>query len=500
MEGLAIRDSGGDAIYIGRKRGSGLRYSEDVTIRDVLCDGNNRQGISVITVRNLLIERCRLNNTDGKPPEAGIDFEPNGKFDLLQGIVVRDCEMNGNTGDGIDLAFHQLRSSSAPVDIQIENCITDGNFRGLAFTQIIDGLDCAGGKITVRNCTFKNAKMSGIDFYQKMPNSAFVKFENCRIENCCRRNPDYPDIMFTTMKRTSPQPAEVDFGRMTVVSPVKRTPVKFIHAGWNTQSVDTVSGVIVHQTPDGVSETVFDETGRRSFAPVRSPGPVHKAFDCGDVQIVDQAPGEMLPLSQFNLRNRIKYVFYASKAGVCRFAAKMTRLRKSRNPIDRVEISPVGSTESMVCMLPEAGDEFAVKVPSSGFYKMSVPSGRRNVFALTHADVPVGILLDDDNPQNISSTAGTFFFYVKKGESFELYASGSPLTERVKVVLRDPEGMEAWRKDSLLFPEVYRGEAKIDGLWAVEAAKPSEGAFEDYFVNLIGIRPVLFLHSGRYWK
>jgi hypothetical protein len=233
---------------------------------------------------------------------------------------------------------------------------------------------------------------------------------------------------------------------------------------------------------------------------VRSPGAVHKAFDCGDVQIVDQAPGEMLPLSQFNLRNRIKYVFYASKAGVCRFAAKMTRLRKSRNPIDRVEISPVGSTEPMVCMLPEAGDEFAVKVPSSGFYKMSVPSGRRNVFALTHADVPVGILLDDDNPQNISSTAGTFFFHVKKGETFELYASGSPLAERVRVVLRDPEGMETWRKESLLFPEVYRGEAKVDGLWSVEAAKPSKGAFEDYFVDLIGIQPVLFLHSRRYWK
>ena len=70
IEGIAIRDSGGDAIYIGRKGRRKMPYCEDVVIRDVLCDGNNRQGISVISVKNLLIERCRLNNTSGSNPQA----------------------------------------------------------------------------------------------------------------------------------------------------------------------------------------------------------------------------------------------------------------------------------------------------------------------------------------------------------------------------------------------------------------------------------------------
>lgn len=66
VEGLTLAESGGDGIYLGA--GPGGAPCKDVVIRDVVCDRNYRQGISVISAENLLIERCVLKDTAGTPP------------------------------------------------------------------------------------------------------------------------------------------------------------------------------------------------------------------------------------------------------------------------------------------------------------------------------------------------------------------------------------------------------------------------------------------------
>ena len=499
VEGVSIRDSGGDGIYVGHKRGSRLRYCDDVVICDVACEGNHRQGLSVISVRGLLVERCRFNGTRGTPPAAGIDFEPNGRFDSLAGIVVRDCELNGNEGDGIDLSLHQLRASSASVDILIENCRLSGNYRGFAFSQIFDALDCAGGRAVLRNCVFADSKYSGIDFFQKIPGSAEVKFENCMVENNCKSAPDFPDVFFSSRRRTSPPPANVDFGRLSVVSPISRSPIGFMYAGWSTQAVDSVTGTLLHTTPAGFAETVLDEKWRRNFSSVRRAGPVHEAFDCRGAQVVDAAPGEMLRLSELCLRGRMKYVFYATGAGVCLFKGSVLRLGKRDRPlVVRVDVVPVGGGAARSSEFPSDAAEFAVAVPAAGFYEMSIDAGR-SAFALTEVNVPVGVLLADDNPQNVIFRPGEFFFRVTEGDTFGLYVSGSPMNERVDVELCNPKGEVVWRVEDQIFPSIHRVGSACGGLWRVKTSKPSKGVLEDYYVDLVDVQPVLFLSARRYW-
>ena len=500
IEGLAIRDSGGDAIYIGRKGRQKKPYCEDVVIRDVLCDGNNRQGISVISVKNLLIECCKLNNTSGSAPQAGIDFEPNSWSDLLQGIVMRDCEVKGNAGSGIHFALHKMKSRSVPVDALVENCVVDGNRRNYSFSQHVFDGDCVGGKVTARNCVIKNADYAGIYFYQKIPRSALFKFENCRLENNCVKVPEYPDISFATVGRTSEQPEEVDFGNLTVVSPVERECIKFQYAGWNTQAVETVTGTVVHKTPSGIKEIVFDEAGRKSLAPVRKAGPVHAALDCSGAQVVDEAPGKMLKLAKLGLRTRMNYVFHAAEAGSCNFRVKFSRLRRSKGPLDEVAVTPVAGGETKIFRLSKNLEELSVTVPSAGFYRMSILASNRNVFTLTHADVPVAILLDSDIPQDISTSTGNLYFYAKKGEAFRFYAAGTSYEERVSLALCDSADNVVWGRENLLFPESVTCKAEKDGLWTVKTANPSRGFLEDYSVDLLDLQPVLFLSAKRYWK
>jgi len=123
IEGLTIKDTGGDGIYVGA---SNTGYSQNVLINDVLLDNNYRQGISVISARDLLIDNAIILNTNGTAPQAGIDFEPNFANDILQSITVRNSIFSGNSGNGIQFATGML-ADPGQVDITITNVTSIGN-------------------------------------------------------------------------------------------------------------------------------------------------------------------------------------------------------------------------------------------------------------------------------------------------------------------------------------------------------------------------------------
>ena len=130
--GLTLRRSGGDGIYVGR--GSGERtYCENIHIKDVIIDENHRQGISVITVQNLLIENTQIINTGGTLPQSGIDFEPNNGDERLIACLVRNTEIRNNRGAGILMNLNNLNSASLPVSISVESSTISNNLAALWF-------------------------------------------------------------------------------------------------------------------------------------------------------------------------------------------------------------------------------------------------------------------------------------------------------------------------------------------------------------------------------
>ena len=70
LSGLVLRDSGGDGVYISDSAGA---PSENVRIVNCTCLRNFRQGMSVISVRNLTVEHTVFAETAGTPPEAGVE-------------------------------------------------------------------------------------------------------------------------------------------------------------------------------------------------------------------------------------------------------------------------------------------------------------------------------------------------------------------------------------------------------------------------------------------
>ncbi len=184
IEGLRIEYTGGDGIYIGKT--DKQLWCEDVVIRDVICHENHRQGISVITAENLLIENCVLSNTSGTPPQAGICLEPNRETNTanqrLVNCVIRNCILENNHGNAVHLFFKNFTSLHAPVSILFENCYIPSAVRsGLSVGAARD--DGPKGTIEFRNCVVGESGRAGAQVYDKSSKSLRVRFVNCDWRN-----------------------------------------------------------------------------------------------------------------------------------------------------------------------------------------------------------------------------------------------------------------------------------------------------------------------------
>lgn len=168
-------DSGGDGFYIGAYK-TPKKYCENIKITNSVANNNRRQGISVISAKNLLIEDCIFRNTKGTSPEAGLDIEPNKFDDILENIIVRRCKSEGNSGRGFMLAISSFDSKSKEVSIRFENCESLDNSVGFASVYFLDG---GTGTITFENCKAIRSKYSGFLEASCSATGILKKYINC---------------------------------------------------------------------------------------------------------------------------------------------------------------------------------------------------------------------------------------------------------------------------------------------------------------------------------
>ncbi|MDC7221317.1 MAG: right-handed parallel beta-helix repeat-containing protein [Spirochaetales bacterium] len=132
VEGLTLSSSGGDGIYLGLSRSMGSNnYCLDTVIRDCLISDNRRQGISVISAENLLIQNVTCRDTRGTLPKAGIDFEPNNPSERLINCRVIDSNFISNRGPGIHIYLKQFDETTRPLDLYFEGNYCRKNLLGI---------------------------------------------------------------------------------------------------------------------------------------------------------------------------------------------------------------------------------------------------------------------------------------------------------------------------------------------------------------------------------
>lgn len=204
IKNCTFNDFWGDAIclsHYGDNKSTGERTrNQNVKIlNNTILGGeahNNRNGISVINGKNVLIKDNVINNTSRRDMPGGIDIEPNNSAYTIDNIKIENntiANVKGAVG-AIGLALLRGGTSAHRVSIRnnkINNCSggivvvirTKGTSDGIEITDnIIDTKTRPlkfGGEGSSRNWTIKNNIIHKYSF-QKIPGN--IKVDNLKVE------------------------------------------------------------------------------------------------------------------------------------------------------------------------------------------------------------------------------------------------------------------------------------------------------------------------------
>lgn len=115
IENVLVRDCWGDGIYIGKNR----NRSENIILEKVKCVNNRRQGVSITAAHKVTINHCVFSQTNGIPPQAGVDIEPNAT-DTVSNVVIKNSIFDSNENSGILIYTGAERSFVS--DVFVEKC------------------------------------------------------------------------------------------------------------------------------------------------------------------------------------------------------------------------------------------------------------------------------------------------------------------------------------------------------------------------------------------
>lgn len=110
-----IADCWGDGIILAGSDGAGCK---NITLKRIVSTNNRRQGLSILRVDGAMIDSCAFLNTNGTPPQDGIDIEPDS--DTAQNITIKNCEFGYNVGNGIEM--NAKRTTNAVIrNVTVQN-------------------------------------------------------------------------------------------------------------------------------------------------------------------------------------------------------------------------------------------------------------------------------------------------------------------------------------------------------------------------------------------
>jgi predicted secreted protein len=193
IDGLKVSGAGGDGFTI-----KGAVPPENIELVDVAADRCTRNGISIISGRNITIMRATLTNTSQngrgsgtKGPWAGLDVEPNGTGEVLENIVMDGLQTSFNAGPGLQFVIYGV---PGPVTIRVSNLHSDHDgardmgggfyYGGIMFGTL--GAQPATplqGQILIEGSTIEHPNGSGVLWRNWSANEPKTVIRNMRIHN-----------------------------------------------------------------------------------------------------------------------------------------------------------------------------------------------------------------------------------------------------------------------------------------------------------------------------
>jgi hypothetical protein len=492
VEGLTLAESGGDGIYLGA--GSGGAPCKDVVIRDVVCDRNYRQGISVISAENLLIERCVLKGTAGTPPAAGIDFEPNLANERLVNCVMRDCTIENNQGYALHIYAPAFNSTSKPLSIRIENCVTRGtNARSASIVVSSGAKGPVPGLIEMINCRFEDVGTTAITIASTTPRGVRLRMVNCTLADPAEQSKLAAPIVLQTRPDSIEPLGAIEFAGVTIRERSDRPLIKY----------DDPAGVPLVEVTGNIT---VERKGQRHEFRLDEPT-LAKLIPRDQATRIARWPLNKTPLAlaqpstfaggklpALRLRGDALFLVPArqGEAVTLRLASQAVgRVGGKAVPVRIVSPSGKQVKRLEVEFLKEAEAEFTAA--ETGVYRVECQPGSHTVRVASGSHAV--LIASDAGPIHLLNTSGEFYFLVPAGvKSFAVRFWGEGDLERVSAVVCDSAGTQVWKQDGISTAQscqMQRPDAGRDEVWRFKLSRPKVGVLEDHYVEMRGI-PTVF--------
>ena len=490
--GLTLRESGGDGIYFG----AGGVTNFNVHIKDVICDSNYRQGISVITAENLLIEDTIMRNTSGTPPQAGIDFEPNNPEERLVNIVMRNCLTENNNSTGYTFYLRPMDATSLPVSVRFENCrsVGDGGYgtRVVTDTTLENSVD---GLIEYVDCVFESSARPGIGI-SKPAERGTVRFVNCKVINTGGEDTTVSPIMFNSRMGADVPVGGVEFVDLELHDSPDRDPIGYVDQGGGIPIAD-VSGNLILVDEQGERENLqLTDELLAEWMPIMAIKNIPRLSldDMTLVPLVLDSPAVVTAINWPVIRRDGSYVLYAGEGDEVSFTVEYTQVgRNAGREMPVRVIAPSGEAACEVAAVFQAETEVRFTAPETGIYTIALTAGS-NRFALK----------DPSHPLNLSGASGpikfigmnkdlTFFVPVGTME-FGVRVFGEGAGEAVAAKLINPFGEVVGEVDNQFEMHQFHVELEQPSageIWTLQIRKPSDTTWEDHFLDLRGVPPLV---------
>ena len=499
---LTLKDSGGDGIYFG---GAGKNPPRNVIVRDVICDGNNRQGISVIAGVNCLVENCKLINTWGTPPAAGIDFEPNKPGEPIRGFVLRNVETYNNQGAGYEFYLANMNATSGPLEVTIENCTSrkDGQSPFSFCSTNGPGFD-RPGLVHVKNCIFED-NPANINLQGTCANGYKILFENVTIRNIGTKHAKISPIQAGYLALNEGTSGNFHFINTVVYDTIDREPFQFTNGG-QTGGLENVSGTIKSYVNGELKHefTLTNEWAKQFPKRDIVRMPVIDMKNATFEALTPDAAPQAKNFDNIRLRGTGRWIFLAKAGDTLNLSAMYGQLGGYQGQFANVYITTPSGKKLDIGQIPFKQTATLVKenLPESGLYELTINAGScwSNV---VRCNLPIGIKMYPRTP-NFCTGTGYAYFYVPEGtKEFAANFTGQG-QEGLKATVWGPDGTKVWEMDDISALEQYvcRGElAQKGGVFKVLLQKPTNlVTIEDYFIQLTNIPSILGLSPDQMIK
>lgn len=460
VSNLTVEASGGDGVYV-----NGCR---NMIVEDVISSGNNRQGISVITVDGLVVRNCTFKNTKGALPECGIDIEPHVDSCYVQNVLIENCRFVDNNCHGIAMNLSGLSSKSRDVSITVRNCTSSGNkYHGI--WAILGRNTHKGPKGRI---LFENVKVFGngsepLSLENLATGTYRIAFKDCDFDGMKVRR----GFQLTTAE---------DFGDVAFVNTTLRVPegvepVKFV--GATGSGIAKLVGKLKVATEKGEREVDLRAWGSqfvsrpelRQFRQNRADFDIKSLYAAEPKAVIGENEG-WSPL----VRGGATLLVRAPSKGEHKLYFKIAKVGPKWNPEGgTITVYDGQGTTHDQAKLKPFGEvtEYVLKSQGALMYTIKVSSGQFGGFHYKSSFPGTGILCRNA-VDFLATKNASLYFPVPKGSKevkveFSMSA-GEPMTGR----LVNPQGevvakVEGARARSVLTAEFPETEA--DSIWCLKA-------------------------------